>query len=161
MTAWLAEMCSGWSAFYGNHTSVAGAIRFLHLAGLVVGGGTALAADRLILSARKTADGRARILVTLAEAHRVVLPSLALVGLSGVLMFAADVQTFMASSTYFAKMATVAVLFANGGALQHSEKSIRTTGSERSWRQLTMTAWVSSSAWLLALLLGVWLSFAA
>ncbi len=161
MTTWLADLCAGWSAFYGTHSSVAGAIRFLHLAGLMIGGGTALAADRLVLAARGTAEGRQRLLTVLAEAHRVVLPCLALIGVTGVLLFAADVETFMASSTYAAKMVTVGVLFANGGALQQAEKAIRLTGSERAWRVLVFTAWVSSAAWLIALLLGVWLSFAA
>lgn len=161
MGTWLADICAGWSAYYGDHSSVAGAIRFLHLAGLMIGGGTALTADRLVLAARASAGGRQRILTTLGEAHRVVLPSLALVGITGALMFAADVETFMASKTYAAKMMTVAALFANGGLLQQAEQRIRRTGSERAWQALALAAWLSSGAWLLALLLGVWLSFAA
>ena len=40
-----------WSAMYSDHQAVSVIVRFLHLAGILVGGGTALVADRHLLAA--------------------------------------------------------------------------------------------------------------
>ena len=154
------ELMTNWSVYYGNHTAVAGALQFLHLAGVVVGGGTALAADRLVLLRSTSAADRERVLATLADAHGVVLLALAVVVASGALMFLADTETFLASSTYAAKMLGVVVLGANGAGLRHAEQQIARSGAERWWRRLRLTAAISSCAWLAVLLLGVWLAYA-
>ena len=55
-------------------------IHYLHLAGLVVGGGTALAADRQILkAARSGPTERSATVAALHASHRVVVPALAVV----------------------------------------------------------------------------------
>jgi hypothetical protein len=160
MTAWIAEWLQWWAGYYADHTSVSGALRFLHLAGIVVGGGTALAADRLILAAGAAADRRDRVLATLSDAHRVVVPCLVGIGLTGFLMFAADAEAFLASSTYRLKMATVVLLAANGGALVQVERRVRAAGAPSAWSWLQWVARASTALWLGLLLLGVLLSFA-
>jgi uncharacterized membrane protein len=157
----LSTVMNWWTVFYGDHTAVSGTIRYLHLAGIMIGGGTALAADRLVIGARATAEGRARVLLALQEAHRVVLPSLAAVGVTGVLMFAADTETFLASRTFAVKLAGVLLLVVNGGALVSAERGIRRAGTERSWVRLSAVARISTALWLLVLMLGVLLAFAA
>ena len=51
LPAFLASTIESWSGFYDSHRMVSVTVHYLHLAGLVVGGGTALAADRQILKA--------------------------------------------------------------------------------------------------------------
>jgi hypothetical protein len=161
MTAWFAELLASWSSYYGDHTAVSGTLRYLHLAGVMIGGGTALATDRLALTAGTSATRRARVLAALGDAHRVVLPCLACVGLTGLLMFLADAATFLASSTFVVKMLTVATLAVNGAGLRHAEGTIRRTGAERSWALLRAAAGASTVLWLTVLLLGVLLTFGA
>ena len=49
-----------WSALYSDHQAVSVTVRFLHLAGLLVGGGTALVADRHLLAPSAAMPRRAR-----------------------------------------------------------------------------------------------------
>ena len=159
--AWLVDVFQWWSAYYGDHRAVAGAIRYAHLVGIVLGGDTALAADRAVLVAGRSPEGRDRALAILAEAHRVVVPSLAVIAASGAMMFAADTETFLASRTYGVKIAAVGLLAANGWALTRAERQARTAGTEGGWAMLRWTARASSCLWLGILLLGVLLTFAA
>jgi hypothetical protein len=154
---WFAEWLQWWSGYYADHSAVSGAIRYLHLTGIVVGGGTALAADRLILTA-PVAD-RARVLAAIAEAHRAVVPSLVGIAATGALMFAADTETFLASTTFAVKIAAVGLLAINGGALTWAERQATTAGPARAWARLRATAGASTALWLGILLLGVLLTF--
>lgn len=88
----LGNAATWWSAYYADHQMVSLAIRYVHLAALMVGGGTALAIDRVVIgSARTRTDDRRRAAFTaLRGSHRVVVPSLVLVTISGILMTAAD-----------------------------------------------------------------------
>src|SRR5690242_7371313 len=45
-----------WSAYYSDHQMVSLVIRYLHLAALMVGGGTALAIDRVVLGTARRSD---------------------------------------------------------------------------------------------------------
>ena len=47
--SFLVPVADSWAAFYGDHRMVSVTVRFLHLAAIVVGGGSALAADRRTL----------------------------------------------------------------------------------------------------------------
>ena len=77
-----------WSAYYADHQMVSLALRYIHLAALMIGGGTALAIDRVVLgSARARTDDRRRAAFTaLRGSHRVVVPALVVVTISGILM---------------------------------------------------------------------------
>ena len=85
-----------WAVYYSDHQMVSLVVRYVHLAALMVGGGTALAIDRLVLgSARtRTGDRRRAALNALHGSHAVVVPALIVVTASGVLMAAADWPTF-------------------------------------------------------------------
>ena len=54
LPTFLSSAIDAWAAAYDTHRMLSVSVRYLHLAGLVVGGGTALAADRRIL---RTATG--------------------------------------------------------------------------------------------------------
>ncbi len=159
--ATLTNVLQWWSALYGDHHIVSVGTRFLHLAGIVVGGGTAIAADGEVLRARRAWERRKlEVVAALEEAHWVVVPALALVVATGVLMTAADLDTFLHSRLFWAKMALVVVLFVNGAGLVAAERAAaRSTSSPPPL--LSMVSLVSLVAWLGVLLLGTWLTVGA
>lgn len=157
----LVQLAAPWAAQYAESAVLGTAVTFLHLAGVLVGGGMALAADRATLRAVR-ADGvvRARLLDDLALVHRPVLLGLGVAAISGVLLLAADLETYLGSALYWAKMGLVLLLLANGAALTRAERSLRAAGGmaaqeQREWRRLTHTAHASRALWLLTLLAGV------
>jgi hypothetical protein len=158
----LSPAVQSWAAFYDAHRAVSITVRFLHLAGLVAGGGAALAADRQILSSlRAKASSRAATLAALRPAHRVVVPALVLVVVTGILLTAADTETFLASRLYWIKMGLVTLLLLNGGALVVAgSRAARSAGAE-GWGRLGVTSAGSLVLWLLILYVGVWLTVAA
>src|SRR5271169_3436902 len=112
-----------WTSFYSNHGVVRTVVGFLHIGGLVIGGGCAISADRLTLrAARRGAAERALQLDALRSTHRIVLISLAAVLVSGLFMFAADSDNFLHSILFWVKMGLVAALMVNGFLLTRAER---------------------------------------
>jgi hypothetical protein len=155
ITAW-------WSSYYGDHQLVSVSIRFLHLAGLVMGAGTGLFADRQVLSAvRSRSQERETVLVTLNRAHAHVISWIIVVGSTGVLMTAADTSTFLVSKLYWIKMAMVALLITNGLAMLAAERRTRQVGISAGWPRLAAVSTISATLWLTTLFLGTLLTVAA
>jgi hypothetical protein len=152
---------SSWAAFYDAHRMVSVTIRYLHLAGLVVGGGTALSADRRILkAARLGPTERSATVAALHASHRVVVPALAVVVVTGALMTATDTATFLGSRLFWSKMGLVTLLLLNGAGLLAAERAVsRERG--RGWAWLGLTSAASLFLWLVILFMGVWLTAAA
>jgi hypothetical protein len=161
LPAFLASAVESWADFYGHHQLVSIAVRYLHLAGLVVGGGTALFADRQILrAARSGPKERSGIVAALDASHRVVVPALAVVVTTGLLMTASDTETFFGSRLYWSKMGLVGLLLLNGAFLLAAERAV---AGERpkGWRWLGLASAASLVLWLTILFFGVWLTAAA
>ena len=161
LPAFVASAVESWADFYGHHQLVSVAVRYLHLAGLVVGGGTALAADRQILrAARSGSSARSGIVAALDASHRVVVPALAVMVATGLLMTASDTETFFNSRLYWSKMGLVGLLVLNGLGLLAAERAI---AGERpkGWLWLGLTSAASLVLWLTILFFGVWLTAAA
>jgi hypothetical protein len=155
ITAW-------WSSYYGNHQLASVTVRFLHLAGLVMGGGTGLFADRQVLGAiRVGSQEREAVLATLSRAHAHVISWIVVVGSTGVLMTAADTSTFLASKLYWFKMGLVALLVANGVAMFFAERRSRQLGVDAGWPRLVAISTMSAVLWLTTLFLGTLLTVAA
>src|ERR671912_923207 len=158
--AW--DALAWWSAVYSDHQAVSVAVRFLHLAGLVVGGGTALVADRHLLA---TVSGdtlaRSAALTMAGASHRIVVPALALMALTGLLMATADLETFLSSRLFWIKMLIVGLLLLNGGGLVLAERAVARGAGDRDWARLRMASAVSVVLWLSALLAGTWLTVGA
>jgi hypothetical protein len=152
-----------WATYYSDHQMVSLFIRYLHLAALMVGGGTALAIDRVVLgTARNRADDRRHAaVVALRGSHRVVVPALVVVALTGVLMTAADWSTFASSQLFWIKMALFAVLIANGAALVAAERRYARSADVDKWRRVIVASGASCVLWLLILGIGEWLTIAA
>src|SRR4051812_48749687 len=157
----LSHVVATWSEYYGAHRAASVGVIYLHLAGLVVGGGAALAADRHVFQAAgRGPEARAAALVALSETHRVVIPAFAVVVVSGILMAAADLSTFLSSPLFWSKMGTVVLLLLNGTGLLAAERALA-SGRSQSWTRLRLASGASILLWLVILLLGVWLTAAA
>ena len=151
-----------WSAMYSDHQAVSVAVRFLHLAGLLVGGGTALVADRHLLAAiSRDVVARNAALALAGASHRIVVPALALMALTGALMATADLETFLNSRLFWIKMLIVGLLLLNGGGLVLTERAVARGAGARDWARLRMASVVSVVLWLSALLAGTWLTVGA
>jgi hypothetical protein len=154
MSPLLAHAVEVWTSFYSNHAALRTLVGFAHVGGLVGGGGCAIAADRATLAlARRGADARAADLTAVRGAHRVVLAGLLAVAASGVLLFAADVDTFLHSRFFWLKMGLVGVLLANGWVLRRAGDRAA-GGDARAWRVLARAAAASVALWFLTTLAG-------
>jgi uncharacterized membrane protein len=156
----LVDLAAPWASLYGDSNALATIVTFVHIAPIVVGGGLAIALDRATLRLRDDEPGaRARHLAELGAAHRVVLGGLALSFLSGLALFAADVETYFGSWIFWLKMGFIAVLLANGARMNRIERSLRASGStstgDAQWRRLRGIAVTSLVLWLTITLAGV------
>lgn len=161
LPALLATAVDSWASFYDGHRAVSVTVRYLHLLGLLVGGGTALAADRAILkSSRSGPEQRAGLVDALRASHRVVVPALVVVVTTGALMTLADTETFFASRLYWSKLGLVALLLLNGLGLLAAERAAA-SGRPQGWLRLGLASAASLVLWLSILFAGVWLTVAA
>src|SRR5262245_32251813 len=153
LTLWIET----WNSVYANHAAVRTTIEFAHIAGLIVGGGCAITADLATLTAaREGSITRLTELQLLKRTHRVVIIGLVAVFVSGFLLLAADVDTYLHSRVFWVKMLLVAVLLANGALLVRGEKHV-VHGDGRSWTRLHHTAVASLTLWLVTTLVGAML----
>jgi hypothetical protein len=150
----LAHVVAGWAALYSGSAVLRTLVSFVHVAGLVGGGGAAIAADRATLIATRSRRlVRAAQLGRIHDTHRVVVVGLAGVIVSGVLLFAADVETYAASRMFWFKMGMVAALMINGAVLVRMGRA-GAAADERHTRALRRTARISLFLWLLTTLAG-------
>ena len=136
-----------WSSLYEGSTALVGLTRFLHLAGLVFGGGAAISLDRASIRAgREGAEFRTHHLAQLARGHRVVVTGLALIALSGVMMLASGLETFVTSWVFRAKMLLVLLLAANGYAMVRIERRLQ-PDAPAGWKALAIASRLSVVLW--------------
>jgi hypothetical protein len=155
MPAFVPHLVAGWAALYSGSAVLRTLVSFFHVAGLVSGGGAAVAADRATLKAtrRGTTVTRDQI-VSIHNTHRIVIVSLAAVIVSGVLLFAADVDTYAPSKLFWTKMAMVGLMMLNGTILVRVGRGVHTP-DEPIRRKMRWTAAVSLALWFLTTLAGV------
>ena len=144
-----------WTSLYANHAALRTAVEFAHIGGLVAGGGCAITADlATITAAREGAVARITHLQVLQRTHRVVVLGLVALSISGVLLFATDVETFLYSRIFWLKMGLFVALLGNGSLLLVFERQA-TRGDARAWTRLHRTAAASLVLWFLTTLAGV------
>lgn len=156
----LVEFMKPWAKFYSRSTPAQNVILFAHLAGLLGGGGLAIAADRAIWKARVATDElRVRVLAEVAAVHRPVIIGLVFAVLSGVLMTAADLETYVTSPVWWGKVCAVALLLVNGAWLRSIERAaMRTpTVTPAAWAKFTLSSRLSLMLWFVVVLIGVML----
>jgi hypothetical protein len=147
-----------WASFYANHSAVRTAVVFAHVGGLTAGGGCAIAADRAtLLVSREDAGARAAHLRSLDGVHRVVVTGLAFIVVSGLMLFASDLGTFLSSKVFWFKMGLIGLLLVNGVLLRRAEHRAR-NGEGAAWLTLRTTSMASLALWLSIALAGVTLT---
>lgn len=158
----LASTLRPWSDLYNGNSLVSDGVTFVHLSGMLVAGGFAVASDRTVLrSGRAPVSDRAFVLRELRDVHRPVLWGLGLVLVSGVAMMLSDVKTFLPSWVFWTKMGLIALLLLNGLVILRAEHQLAADPLERSqWRRLRNASMRSGGLWVLTLLFGVLLTSA-
>jgi hypothetical protein len=136
----VSELLAGWTHLYGHSTAARAAVTYVHLIGILVGGGLAVATDRasLQLSPATVPDWQ-RELARLAAVHRWVVAGLGLIFASGLLMMLAELNTFATSAVFWTKMGLVALLLGNGyvrcARRRRSETGSRAVGVDSGGRR--------------------------
>ena len=147
-----------WADFYSHAKPVQAGIAFLHVGSMLVGGGFAIASDRLVLRALKTSgEQKTFVLRELHAIHTPVIMALSISVVSGILMLASDVGTFLVSPVFWTKMGLVLVLLANGYLVKSSDEALNADPSpgNRAWLRLRFSAIASIALWLSTALAGV------
>ena len=163
------ELLSPWQSAYSDSTVLSTTVTALHLIGMLVGGGLAIAADRATLRISNERPGeRERHLGELNAIHRPVLIALGILFVTGVAMVASDVVTFLTSPVLWIKLSLVTLLVINGVVLERIESALRRNGTGSTgdlhaglWRRLRLSAVCSIALWIGTLIAGTVLVNAA
>jgi hypothetical protein len=160
--AGLIDPLAAWAIYYADHRWLQTSLLFVHLAGIFLGGGFAIATDRDTFIALRAArlSGQIRHLGRIRSIHKPVMLGLVLALASGVLLYAADVGHFSRSAIFWVKMALLAALLTNGFLLKRTEEALNSgqPDSPELWNRLWMISLASMVLWLAVILAGAVLS---
>jgi hypothetical protein len=154
----LSHVVEWWAHLYSDSKVLSAAVTFVHLGGILVAGGFAIAEDRAsIVLLREAEPDYRRELPLIDSVHVWVMGGLAFVAVSGLAMLLADLHTYLTSVLFWAKMALIAALLANGWVRMRAEHLLRDGMTSR--RALFhRTSLISVGLWFLVLLAGSFLS---
>lgn len=150
-----------WAKFYAKSSPTQNVVLFMHIAGMLGGGGLAIAADRAMWKARTASDEvRNRLLAEVEHIHRPVIIGIGMSALSGVLMTTADLGEFATSPVWWGKMVLFALLLANGAWLQSIERGAQRAPASMpaAWKTLVVSSRLSYTLWFAVALGGVLLT---
>jgi hypothetical protein len=148
------QLADAWSSVYSNSAAIRSTVAFAHVGGLVSGGGCAIAADQATLRAlRRGGAFLTTEIDRLQGTHRMVLAGLAVVGVSGALLWLANFDAYLQSPFFWIKMALVAALFLNGARLAFVASRAR-SGTPAQWRALRRACLTSLALWFATTLVG-------
>lgn len=148
------DLIDTWASLYANSAALRSGVAFAHLGALLGGGGCAIAADLASLKAGRRGAGSVQLeLRRLHDVHRLVIACLAIVVASGLLLMAADIDAYLASTAFWVKMALVVALALNG-ALLISTAARAEAGDARAVRRLRVVTLASLTLWFATTLLG-------
>lgn len=158
--AGLLHFVQPWASLYSDNKLVNSMVMFVHLGGLLIGGGGAVAADRATIRHRRTTEAEQRYhLADLHAVHRVVLWALAITFVSGLLMLAGDLEALLGLTVFWVKMALIAVLLLNGLLMTRVERRVQ-AGADAHWGRLRTVSAISLSLWLAIVLVSTLLAAA-
>lgn len=156
----LVTLVQPWGDLYSNSKVVSNAVMFVHLGGLLLGGGGAVAADRDTIRNSRTSEAeQACHLADLRQVHRIVLIGLVLTFLSGLLMLAADLETLLGLVVFWVKMALIVLLLLNGLIMTRVERTVH-PGQAPNWPRLRMVSRISLALWFTIVLVSTFLASA-
>lgn len=154
----LAGLARPWATLYADHTWLQTTVMFVHLSGIFLGGGFAIATDRDTFIAVRAArlSGQIRHLGRLRTIHKPVMLGLVLALASGFLLFAADIEHFSGSVVFWLKMVLLSALLGNGYLLKRTEAALNTgkPDSPLLWGRLWKISAASMVLWLAVILAG-------
>jgi len=154
----LTRMAQPWATLYSDHTWIQNSLLFMHLAGIFLGGGFAIATDRDTFIAVRNArlSGQIRHLGRMRTIHKPVMFGLALALGSGFLMYAADLEHYSSSPVFWLKMGLLAALLTNGFVLKRTEDALNAgqPDSPKLWDRLWKISVSSLVLWLAVILAG-------
>jgi hypothetical protein len=159
--ATLAWWTEPWRKAFSSSAVISTGVLYAHVASLVCAGGFSLSADRasLLSGTRGDAEGEQELRARLAN-RRLLKRALAVVVLSGLLLFLSDVEAFAGLWTFWFKMGLVVLLITNSLLAQRCEDERRSARPVTAQRKPEPTsrhrvhAGVSLVLWLLTLLAG-------
>ena len=152
-----ATVLAQWKHWYDHSSATSAAVAFAHLGGLLLGGGSAVVADLGTLrAAGLSSRSKTGHLIELGRVHQLVAIGIGTTIVSGLLMFAADVDTLVASPVFWIKMVLLGGLIANGVVLARTERGLNggRLPDPIGWSRLCLTARMSLGLWFALLLLG-------
>ena len=152
----IAPLVARWASLYNDHKTVSDTVTFAHLAGIMLGGGVAVAADRAAIHLALASDVPYVAPLGGHAVHRWVVVSLAVITVSGVLMLFADLHTYATAPLFWAKMGLTLVLVGNGWVRMKAEQAVL-AGMQAARARFRQTSVVSLVLWLVVLLLGTML----
>jgi uncharacterized membrane protein len=156
----LVALVQPWADLYSNNKLVSNAVMFVHLGGLLLGGGGAVAADRDTIRNSRTSEAeQACHLADLRVVHRIVMTGLLVTFLSGLLMLAGDLETLLGLTVFWVKMALIVLLLANGFIMTRVERTVR-PGAAPNWPRLRAVSAISLVLWFAIVLVSTFLASA-
>jgi hypothetical protein len=158
--------CAPWNDLFSHSSLISGTVVGLHIMALVIGGGLAIAADRMTLRVRAGDEvARRAQLREVSAVHSIVLAGVVLLFASGVALAAADVETFLPSPIFWTKLALSFLLVVNGGLLTRVEQRLGGEGQasihDRLWARVRLLSMSSVFLWVATAVVGIVLSNAA
>jgi len=153
MTGMLGPALDSWSAFYSGHAALRTLVEFVHIGGLIAAGGCAITADLATILATHDRTTRPTDIRLLKHTHAIVLSGLVSLLISGLLLLAADADTYLHSKVFWLKMGLVVLLLVNGAVMLGGERRVR-HGDVGAWQRLHTTAVASLVLWFLTTLAG-------
>ncbi len=153
----LASVVAPWADFYNGSRVAQSAVTFGHFGGMMTAGGFALAGDRATLKAASaSASEHPRHLKELATIHPIVVSALAVTTISGLLMFAADLESLIVTPAFWIKMGLFGLLMFNGWVMMQAERRLERgdPSDARAWGRLRTASLVSLVLWFAVVLAG-------
>lgn len=148
-----------WAHLYADSKALSAGIMFVHLAGVLVAGGLAIAADRVSLQLPAEAgEHLAREIERLKSVHSWVMAGLALTVATGVLQLFSDLHTYLTAWLFWTKMGLIALLLLNGWVRLKAEQAIEAGTVVPRLARFRRTSVVSLVLWFAVLLAGAFLT---
>ena len=150
-----------WQKLYAHSTIVATLVLFGHLAGLVVAAALTFTTEASALRLDPADDSERRRYLRVAAASRRASGVALVVAMSfGILLFLADLEAFVVSPVFWAKMSFIVLLLGNVlvasriDARLGSEDETPAQRRDRLWRRRRASAWAAAVLWFALLLCG-------
>lgn len=152
----IAQWFEPWNHLFAHSKWVSGTVAGAHILFLMFGGGLAIAADRTTLRIDRTdSAAREEQIREIRAVHVPVLISLVILLVSGLLLAASDIETFLPSGWFWLKIGLVVLLMINGSALTLTERRLGQGLSDAGWARLRTLAWTSIILWTATAVVGL------